>query len=55
MGFLTSPTVEEFEFARWRTAAILKPLNCHIYATVLLILMKFGIVTHIAPLQRIVR
>jgi len=41
---------------RWRTAAILKnPLNHHISATAWPILMKFGTVTHIGPLQRIVR
>jgi len=30
-----------------------KPLNWHIFATVLLILMKFSMMTHTAPLQRI--
>jgi len=42
---------------RWRAAAILKkkPLNRHISATVRPILMKFGMVTHIGPLQGIVR
>jgi len=40
---------------RWRTAATLKkPLNRHISATVQPILMKFGTMTHIGPLQRIV-
>ena len=41
---------------RWRTAAILKkPLNRYISATVWPILMKFGTMTHIGPLQRIDR
>ena len=31
---------------RWRTAAILKPLKCHIYATVWPTGMKFGTVIH---------
>ena len=37
---------------RWRTGAILKkPLNRYISATVWLILIRFGTVTHIGPLQ----
>jgi len=41
---------------RWRTAAILKKtLNRHIFATVRPILMKFGMITHIGPWQRIKR
>jgi len=42
---------------RWRTADILKkkPLNRHISANVWPILMKFGTMTHIGPLQRIDR
>ena len=41
---------------RWRTAAIMKkPLNIHVSASVWPILMKFGTVTHIGPLQGIVR
>jgi len=42
---------------KWRTAAILKkkPLKLYISTTVRPILMKFGMVTHIGPLQRINR
>jgi len=56
-GHLTAPTVKTFEFTnpRWRTAAILKPLNRHISATVCPILMKFGMTMHIGQLQRIDR
>jgi len=38
---------------KWQTATILKkkPLNCHISATIWWILMKFGRMTHIVPIQ----
>jgi len=55
MGLLTVLTVKKFEFPKSKMADgrpfEKKPLNRHISATVGPILMKFGTVTQIGPLQ----
>jgi len=55
MGLLTVLTVKKFEFPQSKLADgrhfEKKPLNCHISATVGPILMKFGILTQVCPLQ----
>jgi len=54
-GSLNRPDVKKFEFPKSKMADgrpfEKKPLNRHISATVGLILMKFGTVTQIGPLQ----
>ena len=53
MGFLTAPTVKnEFKIEDGGRPPCSKPLNRRICATVRPILMRFGTVTHIGPLQR---
>jgi len=59
MGLLTVLIVKKFEFPRSKMTDNRpfekKPLNHHISATVGPILMKFGTVTQIGPLQEIDR
>ena len=56
MGLLTFPTAKKFEFHKSKMADgrhFEKPLNRHISATVWPILMNFGTMTHMGPLQQI--
>ena len=51
MGLLTAQTVKSLNFQnpRRQRPSFWKPLNCHISATVWLILMKSGTIMHISP------
>jgi len=56
MGLLTALTIKKLEFKTQDGGRppFGKQLNCQISATVLPILMKFGTVMHIGPLNEIV-
>ena len=51
MALLTAPTVKKFEFHKSKMADG-RHFENHIFAAVRPILMKFGTMTHIGPLQR---